>query len=118
METQLKSNYIGWKAAGGTMAKKGQWDLLFALGTQSRPMYFDARDNLEYLNSNGSYMDSKADSITAKLGYDFGADNAQRVQLFFNNYDLIGNNNYNSLTPGKRALGIDERAPRGPTPGA
>lgn len=117
METQLKSNYIGWKAAGVTMAKKGQWDFLFALGTQSRPMYFDGRGNLEYLNSNGSYMDSKADSITAKLGYNFGADDAQRLQLYFNNYDLNGNNNYNSLTPGNRAKGIVQTSVRGPNPG-
>jgi iron complex outermembrane recepter protein len=117
METQLKSDYIGWKAAGVTMVKKGQWDFLFALGTQSRPMYFDARDNLEYLNSNGSYMDSKADSVTAKLGYNFGADNNQRLQAYFNNYDLIGNNNYNSLQPGNRALGIVQSSQRGPNPG-
>jgi iron complex outermembrane recepter protein len=117
METQLKSNYIGWKAAGVTMVKKGQWDFLFALGTQSRPMYFDARGNLEYLNSNGSYMDSKADSITAKLGYNFGADNSQRLQAYFNNYDLNGNNNYNSLTPGNRKLGIVQTSQRGPNPG-
>jgi iron complex outermembrane recepter protein len=117
METQLKSDYIGWKAAGVTMVKKGQWDFLFALGTQSRPMYFDARGNLEYLNSNGSYMDSKADSITAKLGYNFGEDNSQRLQAYFNNYDLNGNNNYNSLKPGNRALGIVQSSQRGPNPG-
>ena len=117
METQFRGDYIGWKATGLTMAKKDHWDFLLSLGTQSRPMYYDARDNLEYLNSNGSYMDSKANSITAKLGYDFGADNAQRVQLYFNNYDLVGNNNYNSLTPGNRALGIVQSAQRGPNPG-
>jgi iron complex outermembrane recepter protein len=117
METQLKSNYIGWKAAGVTMVKKGPWDFLFALGTQSRPMYFDGREHLEYLNTNGSYMDSKADSITAKLGFDFGEDNSQRLQAYFNNYDLIGNNNYNSLQPGNRKLGIVQTSQRGPNPG-
>jgi iron complex outermembrane receptor protein len=117
-ETQLRSDYIGWKVTGLTMVKKQNLDFLLSVGTQSRPMYYDARGNLEYINSNGSYMDSKADSITAKLGYNFGADNAQRVQLFFNNYDLIGNNNYNSLTPGNRALGIVQSAQRGPSPGS
>ena len=117
METQLKSNYIGWKATGVTMLKKEHVDFLLSLGTQSRPMYYDARGNLEYLNSNGSYMDSKADSITAKLGYNFGADNAQRLQLYFNNYDLNGNNNYNSLVPGNRAKGIVQSSQRGPNPG-
>lgn len=117
METQLRSDYIGWKATGLTMYKKDNLDFLLSLGTQSRPMYYDARGNLEYLNSNGSYMDSKADSITTKLGYNFGADNAQRVQLYFNDYDLVGNNDYNSLTPGNRALGIVQSAKRGPNPG-
>ena len=117
METQLRSDYIGWKATGLTMVKKEHVDFLFSVGTQSRPMYYDARGNLEYINSNGSYEDSKADSITAKLGYNFGADNAQRLQLYFNNYDLVGNNNYNSLTPGNRALGIVQSAQRGPNPG-
>jgi iron complex outermembrane receptor protein len=116
-ETQFRSDYVGWKVTGLTMVKKQNLDFLLSVGTQSRPMYYDPRGNLEYLNSNGSYMDSKADSITAKLGYNFGADNAQRVQLFFNNYDLIGNNNYNSLTPGNRALGIVQSAQRGPAPG-
>lgn len=117
VETQFRSDYIGWKATGLTMVKKGQWDFLLSLGTQSRPMYYDARGNLEYLNSNGSYMDSKANSITAKLGYTFGADDAQRLQLTFNNYDLVGNNDYNSLTPGNRALGIVQSAKLGPNPG-
>jgi iron complex outermembrane receptor protein len=117
METQFRSDYVGWKVTGLTMVKKQNLDFLLSLGTQSRPMYYDPRGNLEYLNSNGSYMDSKADSITAKLGYNFGADNAQRAQLYFNNYDLIGNNNYNSLTPGNRALGIVQSAQRGPAPG-
>lgn len=116
-ETQFRSDYIGWKATGLTMVKKGQWDFLLSLGTQSRPMYYDARGNLEYLNSNGSYMDSKASSISAKLGYTFGAEGAQRLQLTFNNYDLVGNNDYNSLTPGNRALGIVQSAQRGPNPG-
>jgi iron complex outermembrane receptor protein len=117
METQLRSDYIGWKATGLTMLKKQNLDFLLSLGTQSRPMFFDARGNLEYLNSNGSYMDSKADSITAKLGYNFGADLAQRVQLYFNNYDLNGNNNYNSLQPGNRSKGIVQSSQRGPNPG-
>jgi iron complex outermembrane receptor protein len=80
-------------------------------------MYYDARGNLEYLNSNGSYMDSTATSVTAKVGYNFGADNAQRVQLFYNTYDLIGGNDYNSLTPGNRAAGIVQSAQKGPNPG-
>ena len=117
METQLRSDWIGWKATGLTMYKKDNTDFLLSVGTQSRPMYYDARGNLEYLNSNGSYMDSTATAITAKLGHNFGADNAQRVQLYFNNYDLVGGNDYNSLTPGNRALGIVQSAQKGPNPG-
>ena len=117
METQLRSDWVGWKATGLTMVKKDHVDFLLSVGTQSRPMYYDARGNLEYLNSNGSYMDSTATAITAKLGYNFGADNAQRVQVYFNNYDLVGGNDYNSLTPGNRALGIVQSAQKGPNPG-
>jgi iron complex outermembrane receptor protein len=117
METQFRSDWIGWKATGLTMVKKDHVDFLLSVGTQSRPMYYDARGNLEYLNTNGSYMDSTATAITAKLGYNFGADNAQRLQVYFNNYDLVGANDYNSLTPGNRALGIVQSAQRGPNPG-
>lgn len=117
METQFRSDYIGWKANDLTMLKKGNFDALLFFGTQSRPMYYDAHGNLEDLNSNGSYMDSKADAVTAKVGYDFGPGSSQRLQLYFNNYDLVGNNNYNSLTPGNRALGIVQSAQRGPAPG-
>jgi iron complex outermembrane receptor protein len=117
METQLRSDWIGWKATGLTMVKKDNVDFLLSVGTQSRPMYYDARGNLEYINSNGSYEDSTDTSVTAKLGYNFGADNAQRVQLFVNNYDLVGGNDYNSLTPGNRALGIVQTASKGPNPG-
>ncbi len=117
METQLHSNWIGWKATGLTMVKKEQVDFLLAVGTQSRPMYYDARGNLEYLNGNGSYMDSTANSVMAKLGYNFGADNAQRLQVYFNNYDLVGGNDYNSLTPGNRAKGIVQTSVKGPNPG-
>jgi iron complex outermembrane receptor protein len=117
METQLRSDWIGWKATGLTMVKKDHVDFLLSVGTQSRPMYYDARGNLEYLNANGSYMDSTDTAITSKLGYNFGADNSQRVQLYFNNYDLVGGNDYNSLTPGNRALGIVQSAQKGPNPG-
>lgn len=117
METQLRSSWIGWKATGLTMYKKDNTDLLLAVGEQSRPMYYDAHGNLEYLNANGSYMDSNATSVTAKVGHNFGADESQRVQLFYNSYDLIGGNDYNSLTPGNRALGIVQSAAKGPNPG-
>jgi len=117
METQFRSSWIGWKATGLTLYKKDNTDLMLAVGEQSRPMYYDARGNLEYLNSNGSYMDSTATTVTAKVGHNFGADDSQRVQLFYNSYDLIGGNDYNSLTPGNRALGIVQSARKGPDPG-
>jgi len=116
-ETQFRSNHIGWKTSDLTMLKRGNLDFLLFLGTQSRPMYYDGRGNLEYINPNGSYEDSKANVVTAKLGYDFGANHSQRIQLYFNDYDLTGNNNYNSLIPGDRALGIVQSAQRGPGPG-
>ena len=116
-EAQFHSNWIGWKATGLTMYKKDQLDFLLSLGTQSRPMYYDARGNLEYINSNGSYEDSTDNSLAAKLGYNFGADRAQRVELYFNNLDLVGANDYNSLAPGNRAKGIVQTATRGPNPG-
>ena len=117
VETQLRSDQIGWKATDLTMLKRGNLDFLLFLGTQSRPMYYDARGNFEYINPNGSYEDSKADAVTAKMGYNFGADNSQRLQIYFNDYDLTGNNNYNSLQPGDRTLGIVQSAQRGPGAG-
>jgi iron complex outermembrane receptor protein len=117
LETQLRSFYIGWKVTGLTMVKRRNFDLVVSLGQQNRPMYYDARGDLEYINTNGSYEDSTARSITAKLGYNFGANEMQRIQLYFNNYDLVGNNNYNSLAPGNRAAGIVQTAVRGAGPG-
>lgn len=116
-ETQFRSDYFGWKTSNLMMLKRRSLDLLLFLGTQTRPMYYDARGDLEYINSNGSYMDSEANAITAKLGYDFGATDAQRLQLYFNRYDLEGDNDFNSLNPGNRALGIVQSAERGPNPG-
>ncbi|MDB6168405.1 MAG: TonB-dependent receptor [Verrucomicrobia bacterium] len=117
LETQFKSKKIGWKVTGLTMVKRDNVDFLVSLGRQDRPMYYDARDNLEYINSNGSYEDSTANSVAAKAGINFGADKRQRLQLTFNDYELVGNNNYNSVTPGNRALGIVQAAKRGPNPG-
>lgn len=116
-ETQFRSGYFGWKTSNLTMLKRRHLDALLLLGTQARPMYYDARGDLEYINSNGSYMDSVANAVTAKLGYDFGGQEAQRLQLYFNNYDLVGNNAFNSLKPGDRAFGIVQSAQRGPGPG-
>ena len=96
-ETQFRSDYFGWKTSNLMMFKRRSLDLLLFLGTQTRPMYYDARGDLEYINSNGSYMDSTANAITAKLGYDFGETGAQRLQLYFNKYDLEGDNDFNSL---------------------
>lgn len=115
-ETQVDSEYFGWRANDLTMYKKDNLDFMLFLGTQSRPMYYDARHDLEYINVNGSYEDSKADEITAKLGYNFGEAGGQRIQVYFNNYDLNGNNNFNSLQPGNRALGIVQSAVHQPGP--
>ena len=113
-ETQPGSDYFGWKASNLAMFKRANLDALLLLGTQARPMYYDARGNLEYINSNGSYMDSVANAVTAKVGYDFGGKKTQRLQVYFNNYDLVGNDGFNSLKPGNRALGIVQSAERGP----
>lgn len=111
------SKKIGWKATGLTMVKRKNVDFLVSFGTQDRPMYYDAKGNLEYINTNGSYEDSQTKSVAAKLGYVFGANNEQRLQLTFSNYDLVGNNNYNSILPGNRAAGIVQSAARGAAPG-
>ena len=105
---------VGWKETVMSMIKRDNFDFLAALGTQDRPMYYDAKGHLEYINSNGSYQDSQTHSITAKAGYNFGANNEQRIQAAFSNYDIFGNNNYNSIQPGNRALGIVQSAVRGP----
>jgi iron complex outermembrane receptor protein len=118
METQFQSKKIGWKVTGLTMVKKNDVDFLVSLGRQDRPMYYDAKDNLEYINSNGSYEDSTANSVVGKLGYTFGTNRHQRIQITFNDYELTGNNNYNSIAPGNRAAGIVQSAKRGPNPGA
>jgi iron complex outermembrane receptor protein len=81
-------------------------------------MYYDAKGNLEYINSNGSYEDSTANSVAGKLGYTFGTNHHQHIQITFNDYELVGNNNYNSLIPGNRAAGIVQTAVRGPSPGS
>jgi len=117
IETQFEAPKVGWKVTGETEVKRDNVDFLVSLGQQDRPMYYDAKGNLEYINPNGSYEDSQAQSVVAKGGVNFGPNNAQRFTIYFSNYDLKGNNNYNSVAPGNRALGIVQSAAPGAGPG-
>ena len=117
LESQFQGSKLGWKGSLVHMDKEASYDYVLALGQQDRPMYYDAHGNLLPLSISGSYMDSYARSIGGKLGFNFGNGGRQRLQASISNYELKGNNNYNSLTPGNRAAGIPQSAVPGPANG-
>ena len=63
-------------------------------------------------------MDSSGTAVTQpSWGTTWRRTTRNACSCFLNNYDLIGSNEYNSLTPGNRLLGNVQTAVKGPNPG-
>ncbi|WP_326538392.1 TonB-dependent receptor [Pseudorhodoferax sp.] len=102
--TQFKDDSAGWKLGLNYAYKADAWDFIGAISRIDRGMTYDGNGRRIGLNTSGSVADSVADNVFAKAGFNFGADQAQRVQVSYSKFRIEGNGNYR-LVDGDRATG-------------
>ncbi|HEY2978251.1 MAG TPA: TonB-dependent receptor [Burkholderiaceae bacterium] len=110
--TQFHDDSASWKV-GGTFARKEEaYDLFVAASTVDRGITYDANGRRIGPNTSGSVADSKADNFFGKVGFNFGEDKAQRIQLGVSRFKITGKGNY-ILVDGDRATGVTNTAEPG-----
>jgi len=103
--SQFKDDSAGWKLGLNYAYKADAIDFLGAISRVDRGMTYDGNGRRIGLNTSGSVADSVADNAYAKLGFNFGADREQRVQVSVSKFKIEGNGNYH-LVDGDRAAGL------------
>jgi iron complex outermembrane receptor protein len=103
--SQFKDDSAGWKLGLNYAYKADAIDFLGAVSRVDRGMTYDGNGRRIGLNTSGSVADSVADNAYAKLGFNFGADREQRVQVSVSKFKIEGNGNYH-LVDGDRAAGL------------
>jgi iron complex outermembrane receptor protein len=115
--SQFHDDSASWKL-GGTWARKlDDYDLFLAASHVDRGITYDGHGRRIGPNTSGSVADSKSDNFFGKVGFNFGAADAQRIQVGYSNFKITGKGNY-ILVDGDRATGTTNTAERGQTLGA
>jgi iron complex outermembrane receptor protein len=109
--TQFHDDSGGWKLGANFARKLDAYDLLIGISRIDRGMTYDANGRRIGLNTSGSTVDSKADSVFLKAGTNFGNANEQRLQVSANSFKMTGNGNYR-LVDGDRETGTTNTAER------
>ncbi len=109
--SQFKDDSAGWKLGLNYAYKADAIDFLGAISRIDRGMTYDGNGRRIGLNTSGSVADSVADNAFAKLGYNFGTDREQRVQVSVSKFKIEGNGNYH-LVDGDRATGLTNTSER------
>ncbi len=107
LSSQFEDDTETWKVGGSVAHKSDSFDLFFAGSFTDRGITSDANSRRIGLSASSSNADSKSDSLFLKVGTDFGADDAQRLQLSVSQFKLRSKGNYR-WQEGNRALGISD----------
>jgi iron complex outermembrane recepter protein len=111
--SQFDSDSNIWKVGVNVAHKQEAFDLLFATAFVNRGITYDGDGRRIGLSASSSVADSEQKNVFLKVGTDFGADNAQRLQLSGSWFKLSSKGNYHWVE-GSRALGIPDTADPGP----
>ncbi len=103
--TQFHDDSGGWKFGVDVARKEDMWDLLVAASFIERGMTYDADGRRIGLNTSGSLADSESKNLFIKAGFNFGANNSQRIQASLSRFHIIGKGKYH-LVDGNRDTGL------------
>jgi iron complex outermembrane receptor protein len=93
-QTQGKSDSGGWKTGVTFARKQGSYDVLLSGSYIDRGITYDGNGRRIGLNTSGSLADSTSSNIFAKLGYNFGENDDQRIQATFSKFKIQGKGDY------------------------
>jgi len=111
--SQFRDDSEIWKIQGDVSHKAGRFDVFAAAAYVDRGATYDARGRRIGLSASSSLADSTQRNVFLKVGADFGAGDAQRLEATGSYFKLASKGNYHYV-PGDRALGIPDTSERGP----
>ena len=117
LQSQFKSDSFGWKVAADVAHKSDAYDVLAAASYIERGITYDGNGRRIGLNTSGSLADTESNNLFVKVGTNFGADRAQRLQASFSKFYIEGKGNY-ILVDGSRDNLITNTSERGQPLGA
>lgn len=109
--TQFEDDSDSWKLGLTVAHKSDAFDLFGAVSYLDRGMAWDANGRRVGMNQSGSTVDSEADNIFLKAGWNFGEGGMQRLQLSASQFKVAGKGNY-TWVEGNRDEGITDSAIR------
>ncbi len=110
--SQWEDDSEGWKIGVNVTHKNDTFDLLLGTSFIDRGMTYDGNGRRIGLNTSGSVADSEAENLFVKAGFNFGADDNQRLQASISRFNITGKGNY-ILVDGDRATGVTNTSERG-----
>jgi iron complex outermembrane recepter protein len=111
--SQFDSDSDNWKVGLNGTHKQDAFDVVFGAAFGERGITYDANGRRIGLSASSSVADSETKNVFLKVGTNFGADDAQRLQFAGSWYKLSSLGNYHWVE-GSRALGISDTAEPGP----
>lgn len=112
LKTRLTSNDsfnsdgLGYKLTYIGDIRKDRFDFVGGISLHSRGIFYDGNDDRVGIRvAQGELQDSQARNLFVKTGVDFGIDQAQRLQLLINDYQLENNGDLLPIK-GDREAGI------------
>jgi iron complex outermembrane receptor protein len=111
--SQFESDSDSWKAGGTLTYKSEDYDLVLNGSLGDRGITYDANGRRIGLSASSSSADSETENLFLKAGWNFGADDNQRLQFSASNFKIESKGGYHWVE-GSRALGISDTSERGP----
>ena len=113
LSSQFEGDSDSWKAGGTLTYKSEDYDLVLNGSLGERGITYDANGRRIGLSASSSSADSETENLFLKAGWNFGADDNQRLQFSASNFKIQSKGGYHWVE-GSRALGIPDTSERGP----
>ncbi|MEX1994108.1 MAG: TonB-dependent receptor [Steroidobacteraceae bacterium] len=92
--SQFEDDSEGWKLGFNVSHRNENYDVILAAAFLDRGITYDGEGRRIGMNTSGSVADSEADNLFLKVGFNFGADDNQRVQATLSRFNITGKGNY------------------------
>jgi iron complex outermembrane receptor protein len=111
--SQFEDDSESWKGGLEVMHKSDAFDMYFSGAYGDRGITYDADGRRIGLSASSSVADSTSENLFLKVGTNFGADDAQRLQFSASYFQQTSKGNYHWVQ-GDRTRGISDTAEPGP----
>ncbi len=113
LSSQFEDDSDSWKAGGTLTYKSDDYDLVLNGSLGDRGITYDANGRRIGLSASSSSADSETENLFLKAGWNFGADDNQRLQFSASHFKLDSKGGYHWVQ-GNRATGLSDTAEPGP----